>query len=155
MDIKVNRTITTQNHLVFTIVVTDPHNAPFRQVEKGIMKLLDDAAKTVDIISPEENITKVESKRYLSEAKKSCFGRLMTCLKFSIKNQLEPKFEPMCQEIYNWIYNAQEAELKEWLETYDAQRCKYYFDNDPQNQNTPLPEISEDKIDEEEEDDDE
>lgn len=155
MEIKVNRTITTKNHLVFTIVVTDPHNAPFSQIEKGIMKLLDQTVKSVESISPEENKTKTEAIRLVDAAKKNCFGRLMTCLKFSIKNQLQPKFDPMCQEIYNWIYNAQEAELKEWLETYDPQRCKYYFDNDPQNQNDTPPEFSEDKIDEDDEEDDE
>ena len=58
------------------------------------------------------------------------FCKIIKKLKYAIKHSLETKCTLLCQEVYNWIYDAQSGDLRKKLEEYDPQRSRYYFDND-------------------------
>ncbi len=130
MKITVDRINNSQGELVFTITVKEPHNAPFGDVEKDLMIELDKCFKS----TTETNAGNIKIKDFIlssiHNAKEKTFIHVIENLKFGIKNELQPMFNPMCQEIYNWIYDAQEGHLKQWLQEFDPQRTKYYFSND-------------------------
>lgn len=129
MKIEVNRIIK-ENGLVFEIHVTEPHSAPFSEADEAIMNLLEDAKNKFDNIADEENASRMNAEQGIEWAKNQVFINVLESLKFAIKNQLEQKFKPMCQEIYNWIYDHQEGRLQRWMSECDPKRTKYYFDND-------------------------
>lgn len=130
MDIKVNRYNREDGSLVFEVVITEPHFAPFDEKEEAIMNLLEDAKNKFDNIAEPENKARLDAERGIHGAKDAVFQRVLNSLQFAIKNQLEPKFKPICQEIYNWIYDKQSPRLQRWMSECDPQRAKYYFDND-------------------------
>lgn len=150
MKIKVNRRTRDDGALVFEIVVTEPHLAPFEEDEKAMMDVLQEAKRKVDNISIPENKTRIDVEQGIHWSKSKVFDRVLANLRFAIKNQLEPKFNPICQEIYNWIQDNQRDILKHWMSEFDPQRSKYYFDND---QNIEKDDFEDD--DEEDEDEDE
>jgi len=160
MKIQVDRTNTPEGNLIFTITVCEPHHSCFGEIEKNIMNILDSSLEQIENIyrtTSDENKTKQDLIAIIHVAKEKTFMRVLNNLKFAIENEFRPKFKPICQEIYNWIYDNQTDVLKKWMSEFDPQRTKYYFDNDKQiNQyyrNTL--DICDDKVDEEEEDDDE
>ncbi len=157
MKITVDRTNTSEGELVFTIKVSEPHHACFSEIEKNIMELLDLCKTGVENISPEDNKLRQDVIASIHHAKEKTFLRVLNNLKFAIKEELQPKFNPICQEIYNWIHDKQTSNLKTWMNEFDSQRTTYYFDNDGKNnpycRNPDY--IRDDKVDDDEEDDDE
>lgn len=150
MKITVDRIVNDQKELVFTIKVTEPHNAPFGELEQKICTILDSCKDSVSLVTNEENRLKTDILSTIHYAKEQAFMRVLSSLKFSIKNELKLKFDPMCQEIYNWIFDQQNDVLKRWMHEFDPQRTTFYFDND--NKIEPVKEyaFSEDKFDDEE-----
>lgn len=129
MDIKVNR-VNRKDGLVFEIVVTNPHVAPFEEADEAIMNLLEDAKNKFNDIADPENKSRITAEQFIHAAKDKVFQRVLQNLQFAIKNQLEPKFQPICQEIYNWIQDQQDGRVSRWMSECNPQRTKYYFDND-------------------------
>ncbi len=158
MEIKVDRVPFSQDDehkLVFTITVSDPHKSFFGNVEDSIMIALDICNEEVDRIETSENKLQDEVKSLIHSAKEKTFMRVLDNLKFAIENEFRPKFKPICQEIYNWIYDYQNDELKKWMNEFNPQRTRYYFDNDPEMNKPNIPQASEHEDDDDYEDDDE
>ncbi len=130
MKITVDRTDTPGGHLIFTVTVSNPHHSCFGEQEKNIMRILDVCKEEVYKVSPEENRTKQHVVNLIHAAKERTFTGVLDNLKFAIENEFRPKFQPICQEIYNWIYDNQTEFLKRWMSEFDPQRTRYYFDND-------------------------
>ena len=143
MKIEVNRTHSSEGNLVFTIVVSEPHHSCFGEIEKNIMILLDNCKEDTYRSTSEENKTKNEVINLIHLAKEKTFLRVLDNLKFAIENEFRPKFKPICQEIYNWIYDHQTDHLKKWMIEFDSQRTKYYFDNDDTPNKNYVPQESE------------
>jgi hypothetical protein len=154
MDIKVDRTQTPEGKLVFTITVGEPDIAPFEEVEKNVLESIDkftkEMANTID--SSKELYMDIVIANH--RVKEKVFMKVLDNMKFEIENELRPKFKPICQEIYNWIFDHQKGYLKKWMTEFDPQRTTYFFDNDGRFQNQNLNEIAEEKIDEDEDEDD-
>ncbi len=155
MDIKVDRTNTPEGDLVFTITVSNPHHTCFGGIEKSIMDILDFSKKGIQDLSPEDNKTRNDVVGLIHAAKEKAFVRVLDNLKFSIENEFRPKFKPICQEIYNWIYDHQEDVVKGWLSDFDPQRTKYYFDNDVNASKMDMSQESEHDEEDDDEDEDE
>ena len=154
MKIKVDRNLSEDQKLVFTITVTDPHHSCFGEIENKMMSILDVCKNDIDNSINGVNKTKDDIIGLIHAAKKKLFMRLLNDLKFSIENELRPKFRPICQEIYNWIQDQQTDMLKTWMIEFDPQRTKYYFDNDNKNLYSTDPlDICDDKIDDDEDED--
>ncbi len=154
MDIKVDRTVNPEGNLIFTITVKEPHHACFDEVEKNIMGVLDFCKTGVENLSPEENKLRQDVVALIHLAKEKTFNRVLNSLKFAIKEQLQPIFDPICQEIFNWIHDNQKDVLKNWMNEFNSQRTTYYFDNDSKSQYCRDPNsLSDDKFDDDEEDD--
>lgn len=130
MDITVDRTVTSEGNLLFSIEVKNPHLAQFGQMERNIMNILSVAKDAVEEIPTQEERLKQDIISLIYNAKQRAFERVWKNLTFAIRNDLQPKFDPICQEIYNWIYDAQEGPLKSWMSEFNPQRTQYYFDND-------------------------
>jgi hypothetical protein len=133
MKITVDRVKKPEGDLVFTITVSEPHDSCFGEIENTMMRLLDRCKEDVYHTTSEENALKNDVMGLIHAAKEKAFLRVLDNLKFSIRHQLQPKFQPICQEIYNWIYDYQKGDLRTWMIDFDPQRTKYYFDNDPEN----------------------
>lgn len=156
MKITVDRTVNPEGDLVFTVTVKEPHVAPFSEVEKNALVSIDKFTKEMEkTLDPTQNLYQ-DILNANHKVKEKVFVRILENLKFSIENQLRPKFRPMCQEIYNWIQGAQEGYLKTWMIEFDPQRTRYYFDNDEEMkaQSSAMPhqrEIDENDVDDEDE----
>ncbi len=155
MKIKVDRKSTPEGDLVFTVTVSEPHHACFDDVERNVMDILEFTKKGVEDLTPEDNKLRQDVVGLIHAAKEKAFTRVMNSLKFAIENDLRPKFKPICQEIYNWIYDNQKDVLKGWLSEFDPQRTKYYFDNDRAPGAMEMPQESEHDDDDDEEEDEE
>jgi hypothetical protein len=154
MDIKVDRVNTPEGNLVFTITVSNPHHSCFGENEKNIMNYLDTCKENVSKSTSVENKLAQDVIGLIHASKEKTFTRVLSNLKFAIENEFRPKFQPICQEIYNWIYDHQTVMLKSWMSEFDPQRTKYYFDNDKKNLPSHDPHyISDDKIDDEDDED--
>lgn len=131
MKIEVNRSHTLEGELIFTIRVSEPHEIDISQDEISIMHTLETCIESIESIEISEAYdVKDTIKSALNDVKSDAFWRLLNKLKFSIENEFRPKFRPICQEIYNWIYDHQKGEVKQWMQEFDPQRTKYYFSND-------------------------
>lgn len=130
MDIEIDREVTPEGDLVFCIRVKNPQKINFSEVDKKILDGLDnftlELGNTIDV----QNRIYQEYVTGKDGIKEKIFKRCIKNLKFNIINSLETKFDPICQEIYNWIYLHQDDHAKMWLLHCDPQRTKYYFDND-------------------------
>lgn len=154
MKITVDRTETLEGNLVFKITVSEPHHACFDEVEKNIMGVLDFCKTGVENLSPEDNRLRQDVVALIHLAKEKTFNKVLNSLKFAIKEQLQPKFDPICQEIFNWIHDQQRDVLKNWMNEFNPERTKYYFDNDRKNEYCRDPNyLRDDKFDDEEDDD--
>ncbi len=130
MKITVDRTVDSEGDLIFTIKVTEPHVAPFTKDEKSSLECIDIFTKQLaDVLDPNKPLFQ-DIQNANHAVKEKVFTRVLTNLKFAIENDLRPKFRPICQEIYNWIYDSQEGFLRTWMQEFDPQRTTYYFDND-------------------------
>lgn len=155
MKITVDRTFNDEKELIFVIKVSEPHKAPFGELEQKLCTILDSCKESVNQVTAEDNKLKNNILGTIHYAKEQAFIRVLSSLKFAIKNELKLKFDPMCQEIYNWIFDQQDQPLKKWMQEFDPQRTTFYFDND--NKIEPVKEYSfaEDKFDDEEDEDEE
>lgn len=128
MKITVDRTNDSEGNLVFTITAKEIKQIDF-PVEKNVMSSLSACKKIInDSCELTRHVDSIQTK--LDECIENTCFKLMDRIKFSIRNDLEPKFKAMCQEIYNAIYDAQEGSTKQWLHEFDPQKTRYYFDND-------------------------
>ena len=143
MKIKVDRVNTPEGNLVFTITVNEPHHACFGEIEKNMMDILDNCKNDISLSTPDDNKIKEHVISLIHAAKEKTFMRALDSLKFAIENEFRPKFKPICQEIYNWIYDNQTDALKKWMCEFDPQRTKYYFDNDITAEKIHVPQASE------------
>lgn len=132
MYIQVERIESPEGNLVFTVTVSDPHHSCFGEEEIKLMKYLDTCKKDVEDLISQDNKNRAEALTHIHEIKEKVFVRVLDNLKFEIENEFRPRFKPICQEIYNWIYHHQKDELKSWMSDFDPQRTRYFFDNDPQ-----------------------
>ncbi len=129
MYIDTNRTMDSDGSITFTIKVSNPHAVEFSESDQQLMRILDICKKDAECVDAEGKI-KDDIKRLIHAAKEKTFQRILDKLNFDIRNNFEPRFKHICQEIYNWIYDAQTGALKGWMQDFDPQRSKFYFDND-------------------------
>src|SRR5688572_18499941 len=129
MKIEVNRTEDSEG-LTFTIKVSEPHDAPFSEIDFETINFLEVCKTEVERLAPPENKLLGEVVNSIHTIKQKTFDRVKTSLQFAIENNVKEKLVPICQEIYNWIYDNQKPFLKAWMQEFDPQRTKYYFDND-------------------------
>lgn len=132
MKIEVDRTMDSENNLIFTIKVSEPHKAPFSEIDYDTMNFLEKCKESVEQLGFPEKKSVYDAINAIHTVKVNLFNRVKNSLTFAITNSLRTKYQPICQEIYNWIYDLQELPVKKWMEEVDPQRTKYYFDNDPQ-----------------------
>lgn len=132
MKISVERILTPEGSIVFIISAKDPHLIELGQIEIDVMRNLDIAMDVLKKTTEEDNNLINEVVALIHQGKEKTFDKAMTDLRFEIKNRLRVKFDPICQEIYNWMFDAQNGPVKQWLQTFDPQRTRYYFDNDPE-----------------------
>lgn len=129
MKITVERYVKDEQ-LIFTITCSEPHQVPFGEVEKQMMYLLEKCQSDIEETSAEQNALKHDVKGLIHAAKEKTFNRVQKSLRFDIENSLEDKFQPMVEEVYNWIYDHQKDAVKQWLAEFNPSRNTYYFDND-------------------------
>lgn len=138
MNITVDRTHTPEGNLVFTITASEANKSPFGDQENLVMMLMDQLQKDAESLRMKDEKLIDDVKSYLHAIKEKTFARVKKDLSASIRNDLNPKFEHICQEIYNWIYDHQEQVTKTWMQDFDPQRTQYYFYNDRQIGNSVL-----------------
>lgn len=130
MKIKVERILNGEGEIVFTIKVSEPKPIKYTAEEWEAMNEMDEMVKKLEKTGDINGKIYQAIKTAHHGIKDNIFNKIMDALKFSIENELRPKFRPMVQEIYNWIYDHQEGKMKEWLMQFDPERTRYYFDND-------------------------
>lgn len=132
MDIETNRTMGPDGSITFTIKVSNAHAVDFSESDQALMKILDRCKNDTDSVESVESDGRIKDdiQRLIHLAKEKTFHRFLCKLNFDIKNNFEPRFKHITQEIYNWIYDAQTGVLKDWMQNFDPQRTKFYFDND-------------------------
>lgn len=143
MKIKVDRDNKENGELVFTITVSKPDVADFGEMEKSMLDTLDACQHEISLHKAHDSKLQIDIINLIHTSKLRAFGRTLDQLKRCIKDDLQIKFNPICQEIYNWIYDHQDGVLKSWLIEFDPQRTKYYFDNDIYAQKTFIKQESE------------
>ncbi len=153
MKIKVERHNLEGTGLVFTIKVSDAHTVPFDEHEKQILHKLDICQKEIEKMA--ECKERDEILRGLFLVRERIFKKVLTNMTFAIESNLKPKFQHMCQEIYNWLYDKQASDLKKWMEEFDPQRSIYYFDNDRKAEDYSITDDKEDEDEDSDEDSDE
>lgn len=129
MKISVDRTLESHDSLIFTITVTEPHDIPFEGHNKFLLKTLQSMQKSLSF-TDEDTGFKDDLETALHGIQSMLFHRSIDSLRFSIDNELKPKFDHICQEIYNFLFDHQKGDIKSWLQEFDPQRVIYYFDND-------------------------
>lgn len=135
MKISVDRIVNSNDDLVFTITVKEPHVSPFTDDERISIESIDRFTKNMEKTIDPTSLLYQDILNANHKVKEKVFMRILENLKFAIENEFRPKFKPICQEIYNWIYDQQEGFLKTWMTEFDPQRTTYYFDNDVKMQN--------------------
>lgn len=130
MKIKVDRTKHSEEELVFTITVSDPHHAPLSAAEKEVLETIDRCTKSAEAVLGRDNDLLIEIKASNHEIKALVFDKLLSNLRFAIENQFRPKFKPICEDIFNWIFDFQQGHVKMWMQEFNPERITYYFDND-------------------------
>lgn len=116
--------------LQFSITCTLPEEVTFGVEEIAILAFLDEAKADIEALCKEDNRLRQDVFSHMHSTKERCFNDIKKQLDFEISNTLKPKFEHICTEIYNWIYDHQKRPVKTWMQEFDPQRTKYYFDND-------------------------
>jgi len=142
MKIKVDRTNTDEGNLVFTITISEPTYAKLKEDESHIIDIVDHCQKKIEDIASNEYV-KDSVVNLLQKAKSKAFERVLTNIRHSIDEDLSPNLEAINQEIYNWIYDHKSNPHKLWMQEFDPQRTKYYFDNDVTAESNYVPQESE------------
>lgn len=129
MKIEVER-VKRENSTEFTIKVTDPHKAPFTVEEDYTLRAMEQF--NIDMRTALNPASKLYHDFVCAahEVKEKMVCRVLESLKSSIRNDLESQFKPICQEIFNWIYDNQDEHVKSWLSAFYPERVTYYFAND-------------------------
>ncbi len=153
MKITVDRIVDTEGELVFTIKVSEPHLSTLTAEELAALIGIDIYTKTIETTVNPTGVLYQDIVSANHQVKEKVFKRILDNLRFAIENQLQPKFQPICQEIYNWIYDKQEGFLKTWMLEFDPQRTTYFFDNDGRF-NHPINHTPDDKLDDDDDMDD-
>lgn len=130
MEITVDRTNDAEGNLVFTITAKNPNIDTTGVAEITYMQEIEKAANNIQAIENIDGKLLETAQQLIDDMKSAAFNRVIDNLEDEVKNSLEPKFDRMCREIYNWIYDQQNGDLKRWLQEYDPERVRYYFDND-------------------------
>lgn len=129
MKIKVER-VKCENSIEFTIKVTDPHKVPFTVEEEYMLRAMEQLnVDTRTALSPESTLYH-DFVCAAHEVREKMVCRVLNSLKSSIRDDLESQFNPICQEIFNWIYDNQDEHVKSWLSAFYPERITYYFAND-------------------------
>ncbi len=132
MKIEVARTHNESGHLVFTITAQEPNVNPFSLEDRMVLDHLDQLVRDVQkSLNPKSELYE-DTMLSMHSIKEKMLVRVINKLKSSIHNDLRSQFEPMCNEIFNWIYENQNEPVGSWLSQFSPQREKYYFSNDPQ-----------------------
>ncbi len=132
MKIEVSRTQNEAGDLVFTITTKEPTIVPFTIEERLILTRIDEFVREMSqTLDPNKKLYQ-DILLSTHAVKENMLIRVIEKLKASIKSDLRTKFEPMCAEIFNWIYDNQVDHVRSWLSQFEPQRVKYYFDNDAQ-----------------------
>lgn len=130
MRIDIDRLRDHDGNLIFNIRVSELHESPFSEEEYEGFSELQNGLDLLQDVYPPDNKYFFELKTAIHGIMSRKFDKVKENLMFAIDNQLKVKFEPICQEIYNSIYDSQQPELRKWMQEFDPQRTKYYFDND-------------------------
>lgn len=131
MKIDVERMVNAEGHLVFTITAKNGKDYDFSEINTSYLQDVDKAIKHMDSLEISDDKIKASIKSHVNTLKELAFIEVTKYLKFAIRHSLQVKFDHICQEIYNWIYDSQDGFVKKWLYEFDPKRSKYYFDNDP------------------------
>ncbi len=155
MKVTVDRLNLDSGELQFIITMSEPHVAPFSDEERVALESIDRFTKNMaSTLDPTGDLyQKVLNANH--HVKEQVFLKILQNLRFTIENEFRPKFQPICQEIYNWIYDNQEGFLKTWMMEFDPQRTTYYFDNDIKAKKSILNQESDQEDDWDDEDEDE
>ncbi len=129
MEIKVNREINEEKNLIITITVKEPFCVPLSVEQIDSIKLMEDFIENSWKYQACEKFQTLISTS-LHNVKEKIFGETIEKLKFNIENDFHPRYKHICQEIYNWIYDHQHGLVRKWMQEFDPQRTKYYFNND-------------------------
>ncbi len=155
MEITVDRSVSSEGNLVFTITAKNPHKSPFGELEVNVLSKLDSCREMFSEDDELQSKLIQDVVALIYTAKEKAFTRVKRNLTFAIDEQLNPMIDPIRQEIYNWIYDMQDKPIKTWMSEFDPQRTKYYFCNDDKHkayyQNSST--MPDDKFDDEEGDD--
>lgn len=130
MKITVDRNVNQDGSLVFTITAKEPNEIAFTENDKKIMDVLTNCKRDLAETEDDPRLIKEHLLEALHGIRDMMFQSVIKSLRTAIRGQLHAKIEPICQEIYNWMYDNQTDVLKSWLQEFDPQRVKYYFDND-------------------------
>jgi hypothetical protein len=130
MKIEVSRSHTEDGNLVFTIVTKEPTVMPFTIEERLVLTRIDEFLREMKkALDPSKKLYQ-DILLSTHAVKENMLIRVINQLKTSINTDLRIKFEPICEEIFNWIYDNQVDHVRSWLSQFEPQRVKYYFDND-------------------------
>lgn len=154
MQIKVDRTECSGSRLVFTITCTDPAIIEFSKDELGALISIEVATKLLsEALSKDSEIFRSLQDSH-HEIKERIFDEMLDQMKETIRKRLDDNFRPICQEVYNWIYDHQDGYVKNWMMEFNPERTTYYFDNDPRMTSQFGSKQPDDKFDDEEDEDD-
>lgn len=150
MLIEINRDNVETGELVFTIKVSLPHAVPFSTNELEVLKKLQETKSGIILEKIKDQKLAENLEEAIDHVQNEILLRVKHSLKCGIDHQLRDRIHPICQEIYNWLFEAQTEQVKNWLFQVDGERIKYYFDNDKTIEKmTPQPSELDDDEDEE------
>lgn len=130
MKITLERHIKENKDLVFTITCSEPHSAPFTDVDRETFEFLDTCKEHIQTLGNPESPLNGQVCTAIHNIKRNTFERVRKNLVFEIQQGIETKIHHVCTEVYNWIYDYQAEQAKQWMQEFDPQRTKYYFSND-------------------------
>lgn len=131
MKISIERVQPDDSSLLFVIKVTDPTDASLTEVDTSTLTFLERCKESIEALDSPENPLCAEAVSAIHALKLQKFERVLDQLRGVIADSLNMRTQHISQEIYNWIYDRQNGELKTWMQECDPQRTRYYFDNDP------------------------
>lgn len=154
MQIKVDRTECSVDKLVFTITCSDRDIIDYSAKELGALTTIDEATRAMqEFLGKNSEVFGLLVDGH-HEIKERIFDELLEKMKRAIRQKLENKFTPIVQEVYNWVFDHQDDDIKKWMTEFNPERTVYYFDNDPRMTSQNEAKQPDDKFDDEEDEDD-
>ncbi len=135
MKITIDRHHKENKELVFTITISEPHNAPFSEKDLESLQFLDKSIATMQTIGDPTSPINGQVCGAIHNIKHQTFNRVRSSMVFAIQQDIECKIHHICTEVYNWLFDNQPDYLSKWMMDFDPQRTKYYFHNDKTNDN--------------------